>query len=118
MFPELSKKAWTEIFSDCPGYGAYYFYEAFRSLFDLEKYPITYEMLFKYLKDHPQYMDNYSNGSTVKDWAFMSINRQGYNVGCGMTVKEIITLIALTIQKDQIIIIGEIHGWWEKGETQ
>ncbi len=118
MFPKLSQKAIDEIAKiekyDTRFAGAH----AVRSLFDPEKYPITKDMLFGYLKGHPNYMDNYSNGSTVKDWAFMSINRQGYNVGCGMTIKEIITLIALTTQKSDIIIIGEIHGWWEKGETQ
>lgn len=110
MFPKLSQKAWSEIRS--LGYYANTTderklgVEAFMSLFDLEKYPITKDMICAYIKSDGQrrlLLDFLANIL----WAFD-------NGG----IKDCLTTIGFYGRKDRIIIIGEIHGWWEKGETQ
>lgn len=115
MFPKLSEKAWDEIRSD--GYYADTIDErklavnAFMSLFDLEKYPITKDMVFEYLlkADFEDRMP-YGLHSTKKSWEFW--NKDTDMVGCGMPIKDILYWMSIKY-KDQLIIIGEIHGWWE-----
>ncbi len=124
MFPKLSQKAWVEICKNLnvhPDTGimtGYYFQpvDVFMSLFDPEKYPITKDMIFEYLLK-ADFEDRLPNGlhSTKENWEFW--NRDADTVGCHMLIKDMLYWMSIR-HKDQIIIIGEIHGWWEKGEQK
>ena len=127
MFPKLSQKAWDVIRQITPKYdfSVNYFdstmltdipdvINAFMSLFDLEKYPITENMVFEFLKKHPDYADNYFNKeSTVDDWKFYVPMRFGHTVTSNMLIEEMLYQICEGLKTDKIIIIGAIHGWWE-----
>ena len=98
---------------------------AYNSLFDLEKYPITKHMIFEYLRDDLKLPDERqaklsgSNESTPDYYVFdLSFNKYPDLIDHTVSVMDQITQIATMRDTDKIIIIGEIHGWWEKGETQ
>lgn len=112
MFPKLSQKAIDEIAKiekyDTRFAGAH----AVRSLFDLEKYPITRDMLFGYLLDTDFDM---LSGSNAKDFEAQYETYHEHIIITDCTPIPIaINDISCALQVDQIIIIGEIHGWWEK----
>ena len=132
MFPKLSQKGQEEIrksidLHPIEGLSAYEFLapvEAFMSLFDLEKYPITKDMIFEYLRDVlrlPDERQEKLSGSSIStpdyyvfDLSYGAINHNLID-HTGSVIDQIRD-IALSQDKDKIVIIGEIHGWWEKGD--
>lgn len=128
MFPKLSEKAWDEI-----GLQSWGDYDgdvyAFMSLFDLEKYPIAPEDLLSFVEHYPGMKRNfdYAVGHGI-EYIYITENHFGGAVyfNCYMgdisklenSVESIIKRIARVIDRNEILIIGEIHGWWEKGEAQ
>lgn len=129
MFPDLSKKALDEINTASEAFGLFAFGEdygivtnpqkavnAFRSLFDLEKYPITKDMLFGYLLDTDFDM---LSGSNAKDFEAQYETYHEHIIITDCTpIPVAIDDISCALQKDKSIIIGEIHGWWEKGKSE
>ena len=119
MLPKLSQKAIDEIAKiakyDTRFAGAH----AVRFLFDLEKYPITKDMIFKYLRNggFRDMCPNNKTPSTKENWSFDMGNGCVYgHADSWMDIDSILNEISSYEPKDKIIIIGEIHGWWEKGE--
>lgn len=90
--------------------------EAFQDLFDLDKYPITLEMLFGYLIKSDFFFDNIVKGSTIEYFEFGS-NTHVAIIKSNFTIKLALEIIIQATGKDEIIIIGDIHGWWEKPQT-
>lgn len=89
--------------------------EAYNSLFDLEKYPITKDMIFEFFSNKPDIYQRTHGTFRSNCWEFRAFGR----IYCAEDeVGDNIRWIARDLNKDKIIIIGEIHGWWEKGETQ
>lgn len=115
MFPELSQKALDEINTASEAFGLFAFGEdygivtnpqkavnAFRSLFDLEKYPITQQQIIDYWDSvYPEEQ----KGNYPDSWKQWTIAHQ------------IAMITTWRAKKNEIIIIGEIHGWWEKGDA-
>lgn len=136
MFPKLSQKAWDEIRRITPKYDfpVNYFdsvmltdipdvINAYTSLFDLEKYPITKDMVFEYLKDHPDYEDVLKGTESIESTPECFIFREKgfysrFDPAHFYSVEYNLRQIGYYASNSDIIIIGEIHGWWEKGETQ
>lgn len=105
---------------------------AFQDLFDLEKYPITWEQLFDFCENHPCMNKNqfYAHGTEFiyrKDGAdgFLIIGSIHFNYYPPYAPKKLfegtiidtLNRIAKVTEMDLIIIIGDIHGWWEKPRT-
>lgn len=113
MFPKLSEKAYAEIDKIAWDNTAEHGVDAFMSLFNLEKYPITKDMLFEYFSNRKDIYQVSLNTFRSKCWEFIAFGR----LYCAEDeVSDNIRWIAKDLGIDQIIIIGEIHGWWEKGE--
>lgn len=126
MFPKLSKKAWTEIHS----FGCYadttderkLAVNAFMSLFDLEKYPITVELLFNWLIENKN-LTYVGDLDTVHDFWFKAISKNipvsfrydGFTYPIDSILYDL-RVYCNFMQVDMIQVIGEIHGWWEKGD--
>lgn len=94
--------------------------EAFQDLFDLDKYPITWEMLLDYINTHHKDSDYLR----VKEDYFTIYDHhddgepysQDYTER-NTTMDIMLYLIAMTLGIRDIDIIGDIHGWWEKPQT-
>lgn len=122
MLPKLSQKALDEIAKmekyDTRFGGAH----AVRFLFDLEKYPITKELIFDYLKCNSVFElvhTEHSPNGDLKYWSFAikkSKTLEDLRIKIYDSVDLMLYKIIRATNKDKIIIIGEIHGWWEKGE--
>lgn len=129
MFPKLSQKAWTEIGQmnwrcilngNDNGMNFHEAVEAFMSLFDLEKYPITWDMMFEYCKTI-----KIDRIETCKGCVMFFYYHEGEC--CCKSFYEKSDMVEMlnflvgwfnSVKVNRIILIGEIHGWWEKGETQ
>jgi hypothetical protein len=90
--------------------------EAFQDLFDLEKYPITWEMLFEYSKKARLIIRQREN---ERDFIIPRAEKDGGDVPIWQHdgIRKAIHLISIHKWIDRIIIIGDIHGWWEKPQT-
>lgn len=128
MFPKLSQKALDQMrkhYNTTPigktSACDFEIIDAYNALFDLEKHPITHDMLFEYLRDEG-FRDRCPNKkvpSTKENWSFDMGNGCVYgHADSWMDINSILNEISSYEPKDKIIIIGEIHGWWEKGVTQ
>ena len=87
--------------------------EAFQDLFDLEKYPITWEQLCEYLSKSPYYERAVAGNHVFfrcLGWKHKSITK---TTDIAWVLKQLINLTG----KRDIDIIGDIHGWWEKPQT-
>lgn len=122
--PKLSEKAKHEIFKIIQSRTDIYqlseaFYEAFRDLFDLEKYPITWEMFFEYCKKIKSdrvriYPDSvsfiyYEEGERYCEF----FNKDS-------SIEVIINFLNAwfnSYKANRMIIFGDIHGWWEQPQT-
>lgn len=124
MFPKLSQKAWDEIFSDPINHDGYYSVNAFMSLFDLEKYPITVELLFNWLRENEN-LTYVGDLDTLQEFWFKAISKNipvsfrydGFTYPIDSMLYDL-RVYCNFMQVDMIQVIGEIHGWWEKGETE
>lgn len=124
MFPKLSEKAWREINDRLLDLPQTLFHisvpiQLYNNLFDLEKYPITKDMIFEYLRNggFRDMCPNNKTPSTKENWSFDMGNGCVYgHADSWMDIDSILNEISSYEPKDKIIIIGEIHGWWEKGE--
>lgn len=120
--PKLSEKAKREIFiriiqSRTDFYPlSEAFYEAFRDLFDLEKYPITNEMMFEYIKKLDGWFDLQPN-SDSKNFCFVSDRDEYVEIDNFMTIRDMVYEISRFILKRDIDIVGDIHGWWKQPQT-
>lgn len=98
LIPALSDKARLEIAHiQTDRYNPLGSFEAFQDLFDLDKYPITWEQLSNFFRDHHPNIDL---GDAIKN------NRE-----------PVIVHVARAVNARDIDIIGDIHGWWEKPQT-
>lgn len=133
LIPALSEKAKLEIVRSCLhprdwGYSdevEIYFdkainciSQAFQDLFDLEKYPITFE----------QILNEFKNRS---EWNLIKVDKEKYKYGFDpkpdfrkrllenttQSIHEAFMYLATYSNINQIILIGDIHGWWEKPQT-
>lgn len=130
MFPKLSQKAWDEMHkhynitplgktSACD----FEIIDAYNDLFDLEKYSITNDMLFDYIINQHRhfYIDlllEVKSKSTPMNFSFGGTRKRDQSVCSWYRVVDNIRTLAFNHHSNEIIIIGEIHGWWEKGETE
>lgn len=108
MFPKLSEKAWDVlpvIYSVSKGITGHDINQIvvgnFMDLFDLKKYPITFERYCEF------FLQQQEDGKDM-EFEFDVTN----------SINELIAKMSEHTGKDEIIIIGEIHGWWAKGDTQ
>lgn len=126
MFPKLSQKAWDEIRRITPKYDFPVDYfdsilltdipdviNAYTSLFDLEKYPITWEQLVEFADANG--IHTYDKCIIIRlndsdDDYYFSESQDG--------TSATIEYVSKFLDKDKIIVIGEMHGWWEKGEAE
>lgn len=120
LIPALSEKAKHEIernvFVELKTFDSI---EAFQDLFDLEKYPITWEQLFGYIKNIKS-----DRLEINKDHAIITFYEGGESYKKYLTERNDINesihcLVALfaSIKVTHMIVIGDIHGWWEKPQT-
>lgn len=124
LIPALSEKAQDELLTNLPRIAkedldentfrcGFMFLDCFQDLFDLEKYPITWEQLCEYLSKSPYY-ERAEAGSHVffrcLGWKHKSITK---TTNIAWVLKRLINLTG----KRDIDIIGDIHGWWEKPQT-
>lgn len=130
MFPKLSQKAWDKIqyrvkyecdYDDIDGVMLDTM-NSFMSLFDLEKYPISLEMIFHYLKNHPDYEDALKGTKSIESTPECFIFREKgfysrFDPAHFYSVEYNLRQIGYYAGNSDMIIIGEIHGWWEKGEN-
>lgn len=92
--------------------------EAFQDLFDLEKYPITPEIMVEYFNKQPLVIQEKSlKGSNIDENIF-------YIASTGVCVNPykdkfyyILGCLLYVLDYRDIDIIGDIHGWWEKPQT-
>lgn len=121
LIPALSNKAKLEIAHiQTDRYNPLGSFEAFQDLFDLEKYPITWEQLLDYINTHHKDSDYLR----VKEDYFTIYDHhddgepysQDYTER-NTTMDIMLYLIAMTLGIRDIDIIGDIHGWWEKPQT-
>lgn len=122
LIPALSNKAKEEIskkidWFDKPDLVQYE--HAFQDLFDLEKHPMTWEQLFEYIKKLKSYRLEIN-----KDHAIITFYEDGDSYKKYLTERNDINeslhcLVALfaSIKVTHMILIGDIHGWWEKPQT-
>ena len=94
--------------------------EAFQDLCDLEKYPITWEELFEYLENIDG--DIVLGDQEITLYTFEHQDCSEYKaVGVTYTsscnIIELLRHLSITLVMDVFIIIGDIHGWWEKPQT-
>lgn len=126
MFPKLSQKAWREINDRLLDLPETLFHisvpiRLYNDLFDLEKYPITVELLFNWLRENENltYMGDLN---TVQDFWFKAISKNipvsfrydGFTYPINSMLYDL-RVYCNFMQVDMIQVIGEIHGWWEKG---
>lgn len=124
MFPKLSQKAIDEIAKiakyDTRFAGAH----AVRFLFDLKKYPITVELLFNWLRENEN-LTYVGDLDTLQEFWFKAISKNipvsfrydGFTYPIDSMLYDL-RVYCNFMQVDIIQVIGEIHGWWEKGETE
>lgn len=124
MFPKLSQKAIDEIAKiakyDTRFAGAH----AVRFLFDLKKYPITVELLFNWLRENEN-LTYVGDLDTLQEFWFKAISKNipvsfrydGFTYPIDSMLYDL-RVYCNFMQVDMIQVIGEIHGWWEKGETE
>lgn len=130
LIPALSEKAKEEIERNVPyELRALDSIEAFQDLFDLEKHPITWEQLFDFCENHPcmSVNDFYAHGTEFLyrkngDDGFLKLGSIHFNYYFDRkmiegTIMDTIKRIATVTGMDIFIIIGDIHGWWEKPQT-
>lgn len=117
----LSDKAWEEIdrirWDDAADHGV----DAFRELFNMKRYPVTKEMIFNYLKDHKDFFDTNhwdtvpARRSTVDEFYFKHRHTNIKVRGWGEdTVNYVFDRLCDAVKQDEIIVFGELHGWWKK----
>lgn len=126
LIPALSEKAKQEIerleneyfdeIGENPSFSITF--EAFQDLFDLEKYPITWEQLFEYIskvkKDTIVIKSNKEVEFHVHFPNGVSCLAEVSNVD---NISDLIYVLSFCIRKRDIDIIGDIHGWWEEPQT-
>lgn len=143
LIPALSEKAKHKLLDSLPRIAkedldentfrcGFMFFEAFQDLFDLEKYPITWEQLFDFCENHPcmSVNDFYAHGTEFiyrkdGDDGYLKIGSIHFNYYPPYTPKRLfegtvldtLKRIARVAELDLFIIIGEIHDWWEKPQT-
>lgn len=128
LIPALSEKAKEEIERNVPyELRALDSIEAFQDLFDLEKHPITWEQLFEFCTtQNKHYVDTkcFDDGSKyIRAFIYFPPDNEGYSecdyqhLGIENTASEILVALSKSLGIDVIIIIGDIHGWWEKPQT-
>lgn len=87
--------------------------EAFQDLFDLEKYPITWERLSEYLSKSTHY-ERAEAGSNV---FFRCLYQKYKSITKTTDIAWVLKQLMKLTGKRDIDIIGDIHGWWEKPQT-
>ncbi len=128
LLPPLSDKAWEEIdrirWDDAADHGV----DAFMELFNLKRYPITTKNLFRWLKDNPKFEDHkatYSSASTEDSFNFhpRDCNKMSFLHDPEGQCYEDISDILYDLREyckwfdvDLVVVFGEIHGWFEKGD--
>lgn len=119
LIPALSEKARIEIAHiQTDRYNPLGSFEAFQDLFDLEKYPITPEIMVEYFNKQPLVIQEKSlKGSNIDENIF-------YIASTGVCVNPykdkfyyILGCLLYVLDYRDIDIIGDIHGWWEKPQT-
>lgn len=135
LIPALSDKAKLEILKGCVsernlGYtdeidinverGMECSIQAFQDLFDLKKYPITWEMLLEYVSNRHsdlEYLRVNGDYFTIYDHHSDGEPYSQYYKRYNTTISTMLWIIADKIGISEMRIIGDIHGWWEKPQT-
>ena len=142
LIPALSEKAKLEIVRSCLhprdwGYSdevEIYFdkainciSQAFQDLFDLEKYPITNDMIVSYLENHPKarggrYSEPFQDAYSFCHESYPLADYDPlccviFNADLEMGILEQLLIIKEWFDIDLFTLIGDIHGWWEKPQT-
>lgn len=128
--PKLSKKAINEIAklaleSDISwnrDFSFEYTINFIYNIFDLKQYPVTFEMLVEYCNKSVKnnYMIRSLNLITVENDNKIILKdsmKTSMELQKSIDPKFIISCISRILNVDKIIIIGDIHGWWEQSQT-
>jgi len=120
--PKLSEKAKVEIFrfiqnKSFPFVISEAFYEGLQNLFDLEKYPITFDMLLEYVSTMSEY-NIYDKGNKEFVLEFDPEPRRKRTVrDKAEDIEEALKFIWSYSNIRDIDLIASIHGWWEQPQT-
>lgn len=133
MFYNLSEKALDKIrelmdLHPIDGLSVYECMEpvkAFLSLFDLDKYPVTWHQVLEYAKQN----QNFEFGGNLQVIEDKIIIYHPYRDGTCDTyeyidvaqphiVRVVLGELSTALGRDFDYIIGVIHGWWVKGDAQ
>ena len=128
LIPALSEKARIEIaHMQTDRFNPLGSFEAFQDLFDLEKYPITNDMIVSYLENHPKarggrYSKPFQDAYSFCHESYPLVDYDPLccvisNADLEMGILEQLLIIKEWFDIDLFILIGDIHGWWEKPQT-
>lgn len=138
LIPALSEKAKHELLTNLPRIAkedldentfrcGFMFLDCFQDLFDLEKYPITNDMIVSYLENNPKvrggrYSEPFQDAYSFCHESYPLADYDPlccviFNADLEMGILEQLLIIKEWFDIDLFIIIGDIHGWWEKPQT-